>query len=84
MSGRYDPELDAVLQDRELRRIGELLGSAQRPEPPLDEAFRSGLRRQLMQTAWEMGEGRPSWWKRATRAQPTRRMWTYWCAVLRM
>src|ERR1700682_5200692 len=64
MSGRYDPELDAVLQDRELRRIGELLGSAQRPEPPLDEAFRSGLRRQLMQTAWEMGEGRPSWWKR--------------------
>jgi hypothetical protein len=64
MSGRHDPELDAILQERELRRIGELLGSAQRPAPPLDEAFRSGLRRQLMQTAWEMSEGRPSRWKR--------------------
>jgi hypothetical protein len=65
MSARHDPELDTILQDPELLRLGELLGSAQRPEPPLDEAFRSGLRRQLMQTAWEMGEGRPAWWKRA-------------------
>src|ERR1700682_2943418 len=65
MSARHDPELDTILQDPELRRLGELLGSTRRLEPPLDEAFRSGLRRQLMQTAWEMGDGRPSWWKRA-------------------
>jgi len=64
MNARHDPELDDILQDQELRRLGELLGAASRPEPPLDEAFRSGLRRQLMQTAWEMGEGKPSLWRR--------------------
>ena len=64
MSMRHDPELDDVLQDVELVRIGELLSSAVRPEPPLDEAFQSDLRRQLMHQAWEMGEGRPSMWKR--------------------
>jgi hypothetical protein len=64
MNPRHDPELDDILQDQELRRLGEMLSAASRPEPPLDEAFRSGLRRQLMQTAWEMGEGRPSLWKR--------------------
>src|ERR1700716_744153 len=64
MSGPYDSELDAVLQDRELRRLAELLSSARRPEPPLDEAFRSDLRRQLMQQAWEMSAGRPSLWQR--------------------
>ena len=65
MNPRHDPELADILQDQELLRLGELLGAAQRPEPPLDEAFRSGLRRQLMQQAWEMSEGRPSLWKRA-------------------
>jgi hypothetical protein len=65
MSARHDPELDEVLRDQELRRIGDLLSAAVRPEPPLDEAFRSGLRRQLMQQAWEMGEGRRSWFRRA-------------------
>ena len=64
MSMRHDPELDDVLQDQELRRIADLMASSRQAEPPLDEAFRSGLRRQLMQTAWEMGEGRPSLWKR--------------------
>ena len=64
MNGRHDPELDDVLQDEELRRLAGLLTSTQRPEPPLDDAFRSGLRRQLMQQAWEMGEGRPSLWRR--------------------
>src|ERR1700687_6152180 len=64
MSMRHDPELDDVLQDVELLRIGELLSSAVRPEPPLDEAFQSDLRRQLMHQAWEMGEGRQSLWKR--------------------
>jgi Tol biopolymer transport system component len=64
MNARHDPELDDILQDQDLRRLGELLSAASRPEPPIDEAFRSGLRRQLMQTAWEMGEGRPSLWRR--------------------
>src|SRR4030088_596880 len=65
MSMRHDPELDDVLQDKELLRLGELLSSAVRPEPPLDDAFQSELRRQLMHQAWEMGEGRPAWWRRA-------------------
>lgn len=64
MNARHDPELDDILQDQELRRLGELLSSTGRAEPPLDEAFRSGLRRQLMQQAWDMGEGRPSLWRR--------------------
>src|SRR4029077_10017923 len=64
MNAHHDPELDDVLQDEELRRLGTLLSATRRAEPPLDEAFRSGLRRQLMQQAWEMGEGRPSLWRR--------------------
>jgi hypothetical protein len=64
MSMNHDPDLDDVLQDDELVRLGALLRSTRRSEPPLDEAFRSGLRRQLMQTAWEMGEGRTPWWRR--------------------
>ena len=64
MNARHDPELDDILQDQELRRLGGLLSSARREDPPLDEAFRSGLRRQLMQQAWDMSEGRPSLWRR--------------------
>jgi hypothetical protein len=64
MSVRHDPELDDVLQDEELRRLAGLLTATRRQEPPLDDAFRSALRRQLMQQAWEMGEGRPSLWRR--------------------
>ncbi len=65
MSAHHDPELDDVLQDSELRRIASLLGAVKAPEAPLDDAFRTGLRRQLMQEAWTMTEGRPSWWRRA-------------------
>ena len=64
MNGRHDPELDDILQDEELRRLAGVLTATQRSEPPVDDAFRSGLRRQLMQQAWEMGEGRPSLWRR--------------------
>ncbi len=64
MNARHDPELVDVLQDEEMRRLGELLSTTRRLEPPIDDAFRSGLRRQLMQQAWEMGEGRPSLWRR--------------------
>jgi len=65
MSWRHDPELDDVLQDDELRRLATLLSAAERAEPPMDDAFRSGLRRQLMNQAWSMSEGRDSWWRRA-------------------
>jgi hypothetical protein len=66
MTAHHDPELDDVLQDQELIHLSRLLSSAQRSEPPLDEAFRSGLRRQLMKKAWEMGEGRTSFWGRSS------------------
>lgn len=65
MNGWKDPELEDVLQDDELRRIATLLGSARSPEPPLDDAYRTGLRRQIMQQAYAMAEGRESWWRRA-------------------
>src|SRR5215469_381937 len=64
MSPMHDPELDDVLQDEELRRLGAMLSVARTPEPPLDEAFRTALRRQLMSEAWAMSEGRPSFWRR--------------------
>jgi hypothetical protein len=64
MSMHHDPDLDDVLQDDELRRLTGLLRSTQRAEPPLDEAFRSALRRQLMQQAWGKGESRTPWWRR--------------------
>ncbi len=65
MNSHHDPELEDVLQDDELRRIASVLSSARAPEAPLDEAFRTGLRRQLMNEAWAMTEGRQSWWRRA-------------------
>lgn len=65
MSWRHDPELDDVLQDDELRRLATLLSAAERAVPLVDDAFRSGLRRQLMQQAWSMSEGRDSLWRRA-------------------
>jgi hypothetical protein len=65
MSMYHDPDLDDVLQDAELQRLAALLRSTQRAEPPLDEAFRTGLRRQLMQQAWgETSERRAPWWRR--------------------
>jgi hypothetical protein len=71
MSMHHDPDLDDVLQDAELLRIAGLLRSTRRAEPPLDEAFRTGLRRQLMQQAWgETGERRIPWWRRLS-APPT-------------
>jgi Tol biopolymer transport system component len=67
MSMHHDPDLDDVLQDAELLRLAGLLRSTVRAEPPLDEAFRSGLRRQLMQKAWgEKSERGTPWWHRLT------------------
>jgi hypothetical protein len=64
MSMNHDPELDDILQDEELVRLAGLLRATRRAEPPLDDAFRSSLRRQLMQRAWGMGEVRTPWWQR--------------------
>ena len=64
MNSYHDPELEDVLQDDELRRLAAVLSATRLPEPPLDDAFRTGLRRQLMHEAWAMTEGRPSWWSR--------------------
>src|SRR5947207_6014807 len=64
MNSFHDPELDDVLQEDDLRHVAAMLKSASMPEPPIDEAFRSGLRRQLMTEAWSMTEGRSSWWRR--------------------
>jgi hypothetical protein len=66
MSFNHDPELDDILQDEELIRLAGLLKATRRDQPPLDEAFRSDLRRQLMQRAWGMGEERTPWWQRLT------------------
>ena len=60
----HDPELEDVLQDDELRHIASALSSVRSPEPPLDDAFRTGLRRQLMQEAWAMSQGKYAWWRR--------------------
>ncbi|HVD47148.1 MAG TPA: Ig-like domain-containing protein [Candidatus Limnocylindria bacterium] len=70
MSMNHDPELDDVLQDDELVRLAAMLRSTRRAEPPLDEAFRSSLRRQLMKSAWEMNEGRTPWWRRLSAPEP--------------
>jgi hypothetical protein len=64
MNSYHDPDLDDVLQDDELRHVASMLASAQTPEPPVDDAFRTGLRRQLMKEAWAMSEGREGWWLR--------------------
>jgi Bacterial Ig-like domain len=64
VSSHHDPELEDVLQDAELLRLARLLGGAQRADPPLDVAFRSGLRRQLMQQADAMNQRRGAGWGR--------------------
>jgi hypothetical protein len=66
----HDPELEDVLQDDDLKRIASVLSSAQLPEPPLDDAFRTGLRRQLMTEAWAMAEGHRGGFLRRAFAPP--------------
>src|ERR1700694_2611550 len=67
MSMRHDPELDDILQDGELKHVAELLRAGRMSEdPPLDDAFRSALRRQLMNRAWGMGGTTTvPWWRKA-------------------
>jgi len=64
LSGQHlDPELNDILQDPELLRLAGMLSQAQTPAPPLDDAFKSALRRQLMDAAWRSAEGKDSWWR---------------------
>src|SRR5712691_7794942 len=64
MNAFHDPELEDILLDEDLRHIASMLKAASTPEPPLDEAFRTGLRRQLMNEAWSKTGGRDSWLRR--------------------
>jgi Bacterial Ig-like domain len=66
MSMWHDPELDDILQDGELKHVADLLRAGRMSEdPPLDDAFRSALRRQLMNRAWGMGGTTLPWWRKA-------------------
>ncbi|HEX9546358.1 MAG TPA: Ig-like domain-containing protein [Acidimicrobiales bacterium] len=66
MSMWHDPELDDILQDGELQHVADLLrGGRMTEDPPLDDAFRSALRRQLMNRAWGMGGTTVPWWRKA-------------------
>jgi len=65
MSMQHDPELDDVLQDQELMDLADLLREGRMSDPPLDDAFRSALRRQLVNRAWGMGGGGAPWWQKA-------------------
>src|SRR5260370_37909793 len=64
----HDPELEDILQDGELKHVADLLRAGRMSEdPPLDDAFRSALRRQLMNRAWGMGGSTVPWWRKAFR-----------------
>ena len=66
MSMHHDPELDDILQDGELKHVADLLRAGRMTEdPPLDDAFRSALRRQLMNRAWGMGGSTVPWLRKA-------------------
>ena len=64
MSEHIDPELQDILRDPELMRFASILSAATMSDPPLDDAFKSGLRRQLMDQAWKKTEARGSLWRR--------------------
>src|SRR5690348_774914 len=80
MSEHFDPELNEVLGDPELIRIARLMSRSTTPEPPLDDAFKTGLRRQLMAEAWKSAEGRNAWWRRPF--QPHTMAWAGAAAVV--
>lgn len=56
-----DPDLEDLFdEDPSLEPYANLLRSSRLKDPPLDPAFRSSLRRQLMDEAWQRSERRPS------------------------
>jgi hypothetical protein len=66
MNMPHDPELDDILQDGELKHVADLLRAGRMSDDaPLDDAFRSALRRQLMNRAWGMGGGTVRSWRKA-------------------
>jgi len=76
-----DPELqDALERDPELMRLARMLSSAKSPEPPLDDAFRANLRRQLMDQAWDSVEDKRAWWRGLV--APQRLAWASAAAVV--
>ena len=77
-----DPDLNDVLGDPELIRIARLLSKTKTAEPPLDDAFKSALRRQLMAEAWRKTEGGAGadWWRRLL--APQRIAWVGATAVV--
>jgi len=83
LSGQHiDPELNDVLQDPELLRLAGMLSQAETQAPPLDDAFKSALRRQLMDVAWRSAEGKDSWWRQWL--SPPRLSWVGAAAVVVM
>ncbi len=62
MSRRYDPEIDELFAEPGLRDVARLMSLTQAPEVRPDPAFRSDLRRRLMQQAWAMNERPRSFW----------------------
>ncbi len=63
MSGRLppDPDLEDLFdKDASLEPYANLLRASRLKDAPLDPAFRSALRRQLMEEAWKRTERRPS------------------------
>ena len=63
MSHWLDPDLD-FLESRDLRELASLLSARHAPEPPLDPAFRSQLRRELLRQQWQTLEVREPIWRR--------------------
>src|SRR5438270_101260 len=59
-----------------------MLSRAETPSPPLDDAFKSALRRQLMDVAWRSAEGKDSWWRQWL--SPPRLSWVGAAAVVVM
>ncbi|HEV2953715.1 MAG TPA: Ig-like domain-containing protein [Candidatus Dormibacteraeota bacterium] len=65
MNEHWDPEVEEMLfEDPELAQIAGLLQQRQSPEPPLDPAFKSALRREVMELAWNLAEPKMGWWRR--------------------
>ena len=69
MSGQMDSELNEILGDPELIRLAQVLHSSTMPEPPLDDAFKTGLRRELMAAAWRTVDSKNTWWRRLAAPQ---------------
>lgn len=66
-----DRELEDVLRDPELQRLAGLLSAAPgTPAPPLHDAFRAALRRQLMGRAATCLIRSPEWNERDPRCWP--------------